>query len=96
MNIENRLASMGLTLPNATTPPSGVDVPFEWARVHRDRIYISGHGPLKQDGIVAPPFGRRVGAEVTPAQAYEAARLATLAMLGSIRREVGDLDRISA
>ena len=51
---------------------------------------------LKQDGIVAPPFGRRVGAEVTPAQAYEAARLATLAMLGSIRREVGDLDRISA
>jgi enamine deaminase RidA (YjgF/YER057c/UK114 family) len=37
-----------------------------------------------------------VGADVTEEQAYEAARATALAMLASLRRALGDLDRITA
>jgi enamine deaminase RidA (YjgF/YER057c/UK114 family) len=33
---------------------------------------------------------------VSPEEAYQAARLVALAMLGSLKRELGDLDRVSA
>ncbi len=41
------------------------------------------------------PLGK-VGAEVSPEQGYEAARLTALAMLASLKRELGDLDRVTA
>jgi enamine deaminase RidA (YjgF/YER057c/UK114 family) len=37
----------------------------------------------------------KVGAEVTPEQAYEAARLTALSVLASLERELGDLDRVT-
>jgi hypothetical protein len=37
-----------------------------------------------------------VGAEVSAEQGYAAARLATLSMLSSLKRTLGDLDRIAA
>jgi enamine deaminase RidA (YjgF/YER057c/UK114 family) len=44
---------------------------------------------------VAGPFGK-VGDQVTPEQAYQAARLTALAVLASLKHELGDLDRITA
>ena len=70
-------------------------IDFAWARVLGDRVYVSGHGPQAADGRVVGPFGR-VGLEATPEQAADAARLATLSVLGSVRRAIGDLDRIVA
>lgn len=95
MRIEQLLEARGLHLPEAVKPPPGVAVRFAWVRVFGDRAYVSGHGPQNPDGSVAGPFGR-VGAEVSPEAAAEAARLATLAMLGSLKRALGDLDRIAA
>lgn len=95
MRIEARLASLGLTLPPPPTLPAGVRLPFAMVRIHGDRALISGHGPLSPDGRLAPPFGK-VGAGVTVEQAYESARLTTFAMLGSLQRALGDLDRITA
>ncbi|HEY2190643.1 MAG TPA: RidA family protein, partial [Caldimonas sp.] len=43
---------------------------------------------------LAEPLGK-VGAEVTPEQAHHAARLTGLAILGSLERELGELDRIA-
>jgi enamine deaminase RidA (YjgF/YER057c/UK114 family) len=95
MEIELKLQSLGLTPPEPAKFPPGVEIPFAWVRVHGDRAYISGHGPLAADGSPAGPFGR-VGAEVSPEQARSSARSATLAMLSSLKRELGDLDRIAA
>ncbi len=64
-------------------------------RVYENRAYIAGHGPLNPDGSLAGPFGK-VGAEVSPEQAYQAARLTALAILGDLKRELGDLDRVRA
>jgi enamine deaminase RidA (YjgF/YER057c/UK114 family) len=95
MKIEARLAELGLILPEPLLLPAGARLPFPWVRVHGTRAYISGHGPQQPDGSLAGPFGK-VGVEVSPEQAYEAARLAALAMLGSLKRQLGDLDRVTA
>lgn len=91
--IEARLAALGLQLPPRIVPPPGVVLPFRFVRVVGDRALISGHGPQGSDGAMAPPFGK-LGRELTVEQGYQAARLTALSMLGSLQRELGDLDRV--
>ena len=95
MNVEAKLQALGLALPAPVKVPPGVNVPFCWVRAYGDRVHVSGHGPLAADGSVVGPFGR-VGADVSAEQAFEAARSATLAVLASLKRELGDLDRVCA
>jgi enamine deaminase RidA (YjgF/YER057c/UK114 family) len=70
--IEQRLATMGLSLPPPLQPPQGVVLPFRFVRVVGRRALVAGHGPQADDGRVA------------------------LSMLGSLQRELGDLDRVRA
>jgi enamine deaminase RidA (YjgF/YER057c/UK114 family) len=93
MTVEERLRALGLALPEPTRAPPGVQLPFVWVRVVGDRGLVSGHGPTNPDGTLAAPFGK-VGAEVTLEQGYRAARLTALAMLASLKRELGDLERV--
>ena len=95
MQIEARLEELGLVLPAPLVLPAGARLPFLFVRVRGNRAFISGHGPQLPDGSLAGPFGK-VGVEVSPEQAYEAARLTALAILGSLKRQLGDLDRITA
>ena len=95
MLIESRLTDLGLVLPAPPRLPPDVRLPFSFVRIQGDRAIVSGHGPQRPDGSLAPPFGK-VGAEVTVEEAYESARLTALAMLGSLQRALGDLDRITA
>jgi enamine deaminase RidA (YjgF/YER057c/UK114 family) len=95
VNIENRLNRLGLELPDPMRLPPGVTLSFPWVRAHANRVFVSGHGPLRRDGSLAEPLGK-VGREVSAEEAYEAARRTGLAMLASLRRELGDLDRITA
>ena len=93
--IEQRLKERGIELPAPLQLPPGVVLPFPWVRIVGHRALISGHGPTNLDGSLAHPLGK-VGSEVTLEQAYEAARLTGLAILSSLKRELGDLDRIAA
>lgn len=95
MQIEAQLATMGLRLPPPIKAPAGVKLPFSFVRVHGGQAYVSGHGPQDDDGSLAGPFGK-VGVDLTVDQGYEAAKRVGLSMLGSLKRELGDLDRISA
>ena len=93
--IEQRLATLGLVLPPPVLPPPGVVLPFSFVRIVGSRAIISGHGPLNADGTIAAPLGK-LGRELTVEQGYASARLTALAMLGSLQRALGDLDRITA
>lgn len=93
--IEAKLQAMGLVLPEPLKVPAGLNMPFSWVRVRGNRAYISGHIPQNPDGTIAEPFGR-VGAEVTVEQGYHAARLVALAHLGSLKRALSDLNRVTA
>ena len=95
MDIEAKLQQLGLTLPAPVQAPAGVRLPFAFVRVLDNRAYISGHGPQNPDGSIAGPFGK-VGADLTLEEAYASSRLTALAILGSLKRELGDLDRVSA
>jgi len=95
MEVERKLADMGLQLPPPVKAPPGVVLPFSFVRVHDGIAYISGHGPQNADGTLSGPFGV-VGVDVTIEQGYEAAKAVALSMLGSLKRELGDLDRVSA
>jgi enamine deaminase RidA (YjgF/YER057c/UK114 family) len=90
--IEERLAALGLALPAPPAAPPGVQLPFEFVRVHGDLAYVSGHGPLDGDRVLVTGS---VGAEVTVEQAYDAARATALSMLASLKQALGDLDRVT-
>ena len=91
--VEARLQQLGLTLPEPMKLPPGVTLPFPWVRVRGDRAYISGHGPQNADGSLAASLGK-VDADVSLEEGYQAARLTALSILGSLKRELGDLDRV--
>ena len=95
MRVEAKLEELGLALPAPTKIPPGLVLPFSWVRVRGERAYVSGHVPLSPDGSFARPFGK-VGAEVSEEQGHEAARLTALAALGSLKRVLGDPDRVTA
>ena len=90
---EARLRQLGLALPEPMKLPPGVTLRFPWVRVRGNRAYISGHGPLNADGSLAAPLGK-VDADVSLEEGYQAARLTALSILGSLKRELGDLDRV--
>lgn len=95
LSIEAKLKELGLVLPEPVKAPPGVVLPFSWVRVRGNRAFVSGHPPLNPDGSLAKPLGK-VGAEVSLEEGYQAARLTALAILGNLKRTLGDLDRICA
>lgn len=95
MSIEKRLQEIGLSLPPPLEPPAGVRLPFAAVRLAAGRAFISGHGPQNPDGSVPRPLGK-VGSDLTVEEGYLAARLTGLSILGSLKRELGSLDRVTA
>jgi enamine deaminase RidA (YjgF/YER057c/UK114 family) len=95
MRVEAKLEELGLVLPEPMRMPEGLRMPFSWVRVRANRAYVSGHVALNPDGSIAGPLGK-VGAEVSAEEGYESARLVALAHLASLKRALGDLDRVSA
>ena len=90
--IGDRLAELGLELPAPPGAPTGVELPFSWVRVTGAHAYVSGHGPL--DGTDVLVRGK-VGTDVSPERAHEAARMTALSIFASLEHELGDLDRVT-
>lgn len=93
--IEQRLSAMGLRLPEPLKLREGLRMPFAWVRVRGSRAYLSGHVACNSDGSLAKPLGK-VGDTVSPEEGYASARLVALAHLASLKRALGDLDRVTA
>ncbi len=92
---DERLDELKLILPAPIKLPPNVRLPFSWVRVRGDRVFVSGHIALNPDGSIYDVTGK-VGADVSIDQGYQAARLTGLAILSSLRRELGSLNRVSA
>jgi enamine deaminase RidA (YjgF/YER057c/UK114 family) len=84
---EARIQELHLVLP---APPKPV-AKYKTALQVGSLLYVSGHGPLKPDGKM---IQGRVGADLTPEQGKEAARVVGLAILSTVRNMLGSLDRI--
>jgi len=57
-----------------------------------DLLFLAGHGPTGPDGKLA--YQGKVGKEVSPEDAYKAARLTGLNLLATMKKELGSLDRV--
>ena len=87
MQAEARLKEMGIELPPAVTPVANY-VP---AVRSGSLVFLSGHGPFKEDGSL---ITGKVGSELTEEQGYEAARRVAVGLLGSLKAEIGDLEKV--
>lgn len=95
MKIEAKLEEMGLELPAPGSYKPSVEGPPVPVLVRRNIAYVSGCSARNPDGTSWPAKGK-VPSEVDPETAHEAARLTALTVLSELKREIGDLDRISA
>ena len=92
--VANRIKQLGLTLPAPMQVPKGVVLNFPWVNVRGNQAFVSGHGPLNEDGSLSGPFGQ-VGSDVSVEDAAKLAEKTGLAMLASLQTQLGDLDRIT-
>ena len=88
--IEQRLADLGLTLPTPAAPVANY-VPYTRAGT---LLFISGQLPFGADGKIAAAHSGRVGAEVTPEAAQQAARLCAVNILAQAKAALGSLDSV--
>jgi enamine deaminase RidA (YjgF/YER057c/UK114 family) len=91
--IEDRISELGLTLPKAFAAPPGIEFKFDLVRVSGGYAYVSGHGPLDGSRVLVKG---KVGGEIEPERAYDAARLTALSVLASLKQELGELDRVTS
>jgi enamine deaminase RidA (YjgF/YER057c/UK114 family) len=89
MTIEQKLEALGLVLPAPLVPPGN----FELVKLHGGLGYVSGHGPF--DGATVLVEGV-IGRDLTVDEGYDAARKTALSILASLKRALGDLDRVTA
>lgn len=87
MSAEGQIEQLGLELPPAPKP-AGVYKPTVQVG---NLLYVSGHGPLRPDGSL---MTGKVGSEIDEAQGKAAARQVGLAILATLRAELGSLDRV--
>ncbi len=86
MSAESRVAELKLELPPAPKP-AATYVPIVQVG---NLVYVSGHGPLRPDKTLVCGV---VGADLTEEQGYSAARVTGLAILATLRSQLGSLDR---
>ena len=87
MSAESQLTTLQLELPTAPKP-MGVYKPVV---VTGNLAYVSGHGPLLSDGTL---ITGRVGSDLSLDEGKAAARQVGLAILATLRANLGSLDRV--
>ena len=95
MTPDERIRELNLILPEPIKLPPNVEMQFSWVRVNGNRVFVSGHIALNADGSDSDVVGK-VGGEVSVEQGYEAAHQTGLAILSSLKRELGTLNNITA
>jgi enamine deaminase RidA (YjgF/YER057c/UK114 family) len=84
---ETRIQELHLTLPPA---PKAVAV-YKTAVQVGKLLYVSGHGPLKEDKTL---ITGRLGNDMTLEQGYAAAKQTGLAILATIKDTLGSLNKV--
>lgn len=84
---ENKLAQMGITLPDAPAPAANY-VPYVQVG---DILYVSGQISKGDDGLIAG----KLGDDMLTAAGAEAAKVCAIALLAQVKAACGgDLDRL--
>ena len=85
--IEDKLAELGLTLPEHVPPSGSYLVGYRSGNL----VFTSAVGPRTADSNITGVMG----ADCTVEEGYEAARRTCLRMLTNVKSIIGDLDKIT-
>ena len=85
---EARLAELGIELYEPPPPVAN----YVNAVHTGNLVFLAGHGPTKLDG--SGYLTGQVGTDLTIEEGYAAARLVGIALLSSLKAEIGDLSRV--
>jgi len=87
MSAETRITQLNLTLPKAPKPVAV----YKPLVIVGSLAYVSGHGPVQTDGtLIAGVVGRDLDLDA----GKQAARQVGLALLSTLREQLGSLDRV--
>ncbi len=86
MSYDAKAAELGLELPPAARPVANYVPAVRTGNL----VFLSGHGPVRDGSLVRGVLGKDLGVE----EGVEAARLTMISLLGSLKAELGSLDRV--
>ena len=87
MSFEDQLDRLGLTIPNPAKPAGS----YKPCLIVDNIAYISGQGPLLEDGTFAKGI---IGKDVDIETGQKHAQRCGLAILSALKNEVGDLNKV--
>lgn len=90
MSAENRLTELGIELFESPPPLAN----YIRAKRFGNLLFVAGHHPPPDDS--GKMLSGKVGADFTVEEAYQIARRTGRRLLGSVRREIGSLDRVKS
>jgi len=86
-DVEKRLEELNIKLPTPAAPVANYVTAVRTGNL----IFLAGHGPKKEDGSWVTG---KVGKDLDLEQGKEAARLTALALLATLKAELGDLNKV--
>ena len=87
MSANDKIKELNLELPPAPKP-AGVYKPIV---IIGNTAYVSGHGPVRMDNSL---IQGRIGEDLNEQEGYQAARQVGLAVLATLKSNLGSLDRV--
>ena len=91
-DVEEKIKDLNITLPVPGEPIANYVPTVRFAETKNTMlVYVSGTGPRKENGGY---ITGRLGEDMTIEEGYEAARLTGINILASIKKEIGDLNKI--
>lgn len=85
---EQRLDELGIQLPDPPDPVAN----YVGAVQTGNLVFLAGHGPLLPDGTY---ITGKLGRDLNLIEGYAAARQTGIALLATLKREIGDLSRVT-
>jgi enamine deaminase RidA (YjgF/YER057c/UK114 family) len=87
MKAEAKLEAMGIKLPDASTPVANYVSSVQTGNL----VFLSGHGCRTPEGKL---ITGKLGSDLNIEEGYEAAKYVAIALLGSLKAQIGDLDKV--
>jgi enamine deaminase RidA (YjgF/YER057c/UK114 family) len=87
VDFDKKLKELGIELTVASKPIAN----YVKAVRSGNLLYLSGHGPTKADGT---NITGKVGKDLTVDQGYDAAKQVGIAILSTLKAELGDLNKV--
>jgi len=91
-DVEKKINEMGFKVPKPSTPIANYVPAVSFLESRKTKlVYVSGTGPKTNEGTY---ITGKVDQDLTIEEGYDAARLTALNILGSLKGEIGDLNKV--